>query len=151
MARLPVSQLPKFNQKLKQNLQSNAATVLKRAATAGSENVIRGTPVDKGVLRSNWIASLNSPVEFTIPAYVPGRKLGLSESANAAGAISQNQNVISTFTAREGEELWIVNNVDYLGKINAGGSKQNAFFFEAGAQAIEVALSSAIVPLDRRL
>jgi len=147
----PISQLPKDNERAKQNLVNNAGVALRKAARAGSVNVIRNTPVDKGVLRSNYVANLNAPFGGTIPAYAPGRKLGLSETQNAAGAIQQNESVISQFLNVQSQDLWIVNNVDYFEKINNNGSKQSAFFFEMGGQAIETSLRASVIPLDRKL
>ncbi len=51
--------------------------------------LIRATPVDEGVARSNWQVESAQPDKVSRrPAYAPGRHLGISETRNAAAAIA---------------------------------------------------------------
>ena len=51
--------------------------------------LIRATPVDEGVARSNWQVESAQPARVSQrPAYAPGHHLGISETRNAAAAIA---------------------------------------------------------------
>jgi hypothetical protein len=94
----------------------------RRVATTALEDLVRGTPVDKGVARSNWRVTLNAPSTTVIPAYAPGRKLGIGETANASAAIGAGRAVIAR--AREGSTIHISNSIPYLTKLRNGHSQQ---------------------------
>jgi len=100
--------------------------IVKRAHGAVSSAVIRATPVDKGVARSNWVGNLNGPFRGVIPAYSPGHKLGLGETANATAAIGQNKAVALGFLAGKNMAIHTSNSVRYMGKLNAGGHSSQA-------------------------
>lgn len=50
--------------------------------------LIRATPVDEGVARSNWQVESGPSGVSQLPAYSPGSHLGISETRNAAAAIA---------------------------------------------------------------
>lgn len=78
------------------------------------------TPVDKGVARSNWIASKNERVEEVIPAYVPGEHLGIHEGANLQAAHEQHKKIAEGFDVSNGDEsLHITNSTDYIDTLNS--------------------------------
>jgi hypothetical protein len=94
----------------------------RRVAITALEDLVRGTPVDKGVARSNWRVSLNAPTTGVIPAYAPGRHLGIGETANASAAIGAGRAVIAQ--VREGQTIYISNSIPYLEKLRNGHSLQ---------------------------
>lgn len=96
--------------------------IVKKAALTADQTVVLATPVDTGRARSNWITTINSPNTGTIDPYVPGNKLGIGETANAQAAIDQGSSVIKT--RRPGQSIHITNNIQYLGLLNTGSSKQ---------------------------
>ena len=51
--------------------------IIRRAAFASLKVAASGTPVDKGVARSNWRLSIGARTFSVIPAYSPGHKLGI--------------------------------------------------------------------------
>lgn len=121
----------------------NTNQSVRRVALAVDQALVMGTPVDKGIARSNWRVGLGQAPEGTLPAYAPGEKLGIGESANASAAMAHAQEMISR--RQPGQDIYIVNNVHYIGKLNEGSSAQApANFVE---QAIQV--GAAVVPETR--
>jgi hypothetical protein len=113
--------------------------VVKRAAFEVDQAVVMGTPVDTGRARSNWIASIGSPTGDTRGPFSAGSKLGKGETNNAQAAINAAKAVIDSRRFREA--IFITNNVDYIGKLNNGSSKQAPKNFvrkavQAGTQVI---------------
>lgn len=103
----------------------------RRVATTALEDLVRGTPVDKGVARSNWRVSLNAPTTGVIPAYAPGRNLGIGENANASAAIAAGTSVIAR--VREGQTIYISNSIPYLERLRNGHSQQQPRDWVAGS------------------
>lgn len=96
--------------------------IVKMTALAVDQAVVLGTPVDEGRARSNWIASIGSPVSETREPYSPGSKLGLGESGNASAAIAQGTEVIRA--SPPNTPIFITNNLSYIAKLNNGSSRQ---------------------------
>lgn len=96
--------------------------LVKKTALIADQAVVLATPVDTGRARSNWITTVNAPNSGTIDPYVPGDKLGIGETANAQAAMNQARTVIQTRT--QGQSIHITNNLDYIGELNSGTSKQ---------------------------
>ena len=103
------------------------------------EGVVKGTPVDTGKARSNWIVSIGSDNTITeLDAYSPMVKGGINESANADAAIEYGEAAIAQVSP--GEQLWIQNNVRYVPYLNyppAHSPQADAFF-------VETAVSEAV-------
>lgn len=114
-----------------QGVVDRSDLLTRRVATTALEDLVRGTPVDKGVARSNWRVTLNAPSTTIIPAYSPGQKLGIGETANASAAIAAGRAVIAT--AREGATIHIANSIPYLEKLRNGHSQQQPNDWVAGA------------------
>lgn len=94
---------------------------------AVSDFIIRGTPVDTGQARSNWLPSHRVPMNGTIAPYAPGRHLGISETTNADRAMDR---VRSAVAARPlGETFYLSNNVEYIEDLNQGTSRQAPTMF----------------------
>lgn len=94
----------------------------RRCFLAVDQAVVISTPVDTGFARSNWRASVGGPASSTISPYSPGNRLGRGEGANAAGAMSQAKAVAAA--RQPGQTMYLTNNVNYIGKLNAGSSAQ---------------------------
>jgi hypothetical protein len=86
------------------------------------EEIVRNTPVDTGLARSNWRASVGSPLNSTIEPYKRGNRLGINETANASDAIAQARFAISS--RESGQVAYLTNNVWYIGRLNSGSSTQ---------------------------
>lgn len=118
-------------------VSENADKAVKTMALAIHSGEILATPIDEGVAKSNWIATLNDPVDFTIPAYVPGKK-GSTVLENIDAAIAQGSAVISQYQA--GDTIHIANALPYIQRLNDGYSVQ------AGEQFVEQTIQE-IVPV----
>jgi len=102
---------------------------VQRVANRALVDLVLGTPVDKGVARSNWRVSLGNPTRAQIRAYAPGRKLGIGERQNAAAAIAAGTQVIARLRASPrgdaaGQAVFITNAIPYLDKLRNGHSLQ---------------------------
>lgn len=103
----------------------------KRVAKRTLTSLVEGTPVDKGDARSNWRVSLGNPTRSIIPAYSPGKHLGIGERQNARATIQQGFSVINRLrvgakrgTGQAGSALFITNSIPYLGRLRDGYSSQ---------------------------
>lgn len=105
-----------------EQVEKGVNRIVRTVALVVDREVVLGTPVDTGRARSNWIASLGSGVTDVRDPYSPGNKLGIGESSNAEGALSQAGEVISR--RQPGTDVYISNNVDYIGLLNDGSSAQ---------------------------
>jgi len=107
--------------------------LVRKCALIADRELVLETPVDTGRARSNWQVSLGSPLSSEREPYVPGEALGKGEGQNAAGALAQAQERIGA--RRSGQDIYIQNNVDYIGALNDGSSAQApAGFVQAAIQ-----------------
>lgn len=102
----------------------NVNRIMKAAASAIDRNVVTGTPQDTGAAASNWLVSIDRPLLVTIPPYSPGKKLGKGFPGNTSAAIQQGKVAISSFNIKRNSAIFISNNLDYIGLLNDGRSKQ---------------------------
>lgn len=112
-------------------IENNSVRLTKRVAKRTLISLVEGTPVDEGVARSNWRVSLGNPTTTVIPAYAPGKKLGIDERSNAYAARVAGFSKISLLrvgkkygTGQAGTALFITNAVPYLTRLRNGYSKQ---------------------------
>ena len=104
--------------------------IVNRAATSVLTEVVRATPVDTGLARSNWVVSLGTGRADVIAPHSPGRKLGIAETTNASIAISMGSIVIAG--RRRGVPIVITNSVYYISSLDRGSSpQQSAGFVDA--------------------
>lgn len=118
----------------------NIDAVVKDAVYTIFEEIVRGTPVDKGTARSNWMVSLDAPDGNLRAAFAPGNHLGIDETANADATIQQAEETINQMQG--GDDIYIENNVPYIGLLNDGSSTQAPKLFveqaiERGMQKVE--------------
>jgi hypothetical protein len=128
------------------NVPREVGKVVRLTALAVDQTVVMATPVDTGRARSNWIVSVDKPVDAVIEPYVAlpkGKGAGkLGETGNAQAAMNQGQEVIAT---REPEQsICITNNVEYITALNDGSSAQApALFIESAVDAGVAAVNGA--------
>jgi len=113
--------------RIEQAASDLAVEVVIRMAT----NLIQHTPVDVTTAASNWIASINAPNMFEMPAIHPGTH-GSTAGASRAEAIAYVQRVVAM--KDPGEPLWLSNIVPYMVFLTNHGTSQQepAGFFERG-------------------
>lgn len=139
-----MASLDQFAKRIKRKakkIEVNTDKLVKQVATIADQVVVFSTPVDKGRARSNWIVSLGFPNTSTIEPYAPGEKLGIGENANASAAISQATGIINT--RKSGQDIFISNNLPYIGKLNDGYSAQ------APSNFVEKAVDAAVNAVNR--
>lgn len=91
------------------------------------KELINNTPVDTGRARSNWQASLNKPEKAIVDAFSEGEGLGIDETSNAVGALDEANGEIGKHLS--GQDIYITNNLKYIGILNDGSSKQQPALF----------------------
>lgn len=143
------SELEQRMNKLGFSLSKGMTKVTKNVAKGIGNTLVDTTPVDTGLARSNWRATLNGPASGVIPPYSPGNHLGISESANAGGAKAQQRQVIERFDAAKRSVIFIANNVGYIGKLDRGSSLQNpagmvALAIQTGRQVLKVSVTKIL-------
>lgn len=117
---------------LGRRVEKNVPVLARRVALAVDQAVVLATPVDEGVARSNWQVGVGTPARGTRDAYVPGNA-GSTGPANAAAAIGAAQGRLST--VRREVDIYISNNLPYIGRLNDGYSAQApANFVQTAAQ-----------------
>lgn len=133
--------LERFSRRIRltaDNVTSEVNKIVRQVGLAVDQALVLATPVDTGRARSNWIVSLNRPVNTPINPYAPIAQgtdpSKSSERANAQAALQQGQNVIAR---RQSEQtIYITNNVDYINNLNEGSSAQApAMFVQQAVQA----------------
>lgn len=112
-------------------IENNSVRAVQRVSKVTLRSLIDGTPVDKGVARSNWRVSLGNPTKAVIPAFSPGRNLGIGERSNARAALAEGIAKINQLrvgakrgTGQAGTALFITNAIPYLGRLRSGYSSQ---------------------------
>lgn len=123
--------IAQFSQNIRKRgsqVENAGAVLVRRVAKSTLKLLVLKTPVDKGDARSNWRVSIGNQTFARIPAYAPGRHLGLGERANANAAIAIGFAKIEQLRPGRGNPLgsalYITNNVPYIERLNAGYSKQ---------------------------
>lgn len=121
-------------------IPERAARKQRKVFLIADQAIVLGTPVDTGRARSGWIGSAESPSDLVREAFAPGSRLGISETQNAAAAMAQAAAVAAAH--RQGQTLYLTNNVAYIETLNRGRSPQaQRGFVEAGlARAVATVL-----------
>ena len=124
--------IAQFSQNIRKRgteVENAGARLVRRTARAVLKKLVYGTPVDKGVARSNWRVSIGAQTYAKIPAYAPGRHLGIAERANANATIEVGFRKIDELRPGRGNplgsSLYITNNAPYIERLEAGYSPQN--------------------------
>lgn len=119
-------ELPRRMNRLGGTITKGASKLVQDVAKGIGATVVDTTPVDTGLARSNWRATIPAPASGTIPPYSPGNKLGIGETANASAAKAQQKQAIKQFNASKHTSIFITNNIPYIGALDAGSSPQSA-------------------------
>lgn len=131
---------------LKSRVVNNSTALTKKMARRSLKALIDGTPVDKGVARSNWRVGIGASTRSVIGAYTPypkgskGGGQGRGETANASAAYAAGSARINSVRGVPGVGLRtaiiITNNVPYIEQLDA---KHN--FVQPAIQASRSALA----------
>ncbi|WP_204863318.1 hypothetical protein, partial [Pseudoflavonifractor phocaeensis] len=78
--------------------------------------IVNATPIDTSRARMNWQGSVGAPKSGVLSQY-PSQPSSTEEGARVA-----IQSITSATGAYSGQQggIWIVNNLDYIGKLNDG-------------------------------
>jgi len=96
------------------NIERASDARVKKVALAAYREINKGSPVDKGTFRANWVASLDGI----------DRSVDLEKtSADVAETITKATAVITSGT-KVGTTVYISNSVPYAGKLEEGYSPQ---------------------------
>jgi hypothetical protein len=121
--------------------KNSNAMVRKTVITVASAVALR-TPVDTGRARANWRTNIGGPLTARVDNFPKGKK-GTTGAAAAGQAINDATSKMEGFN-KSGVDVYISNNLPYIGRLNEGHSKQApAGFIEsaimAGLRAIKKA------------
>ena len=108
-------------------LDDHVNDVIKALAAETNNALVDATPVDTGFARANWRVNLNKPASGVL-----GAKNERAAAAAATLGSSQSTQAIASYDHKKHRELYISNNVDYIGMtdakdepgLNAGSSPQ---------------------------
>jgi len=123
------------------NIPKNVNKIIRLIALAIDQQLVISTPVDTGRARSNWIVSTVDFPRLVRAPFAPGSGLGKGETQNAKAALDHGKSVIRS--SKEGDAIYISNNVDYILDLNNGTSAQAPKFF------IEAAILNGMKAGDR--
>lgn len=96
------------------------------------QGVTLKTPKDKGLATSSWLVGIQSPPTEQ-PTVSPTDAAGSTSYALNAGG-----QIIAVYPKNQLPDLWIVNNLPYIGKLNDGSSLQ------APAKFVEQSIAEAV-------
>jgi len=110
-------------------LTSDVSKEIRKLGILVDQAVIAATPFDTGRAKANWLMSINNPQTGTVDS-----------GFDASGSYSLNlaQSVLADYPANDLPDLWIVNNLPYIQRLNEGWSQQ------AGSKYIETAIDQAV-------
>lgn len=126
--------------KIADEIETETANLRKEMVIGIINRIAEATPVDTGLARSNWQASVGAPASgirrpfSAIPSrwrapYPQGGTRG--ERRNLLGATSAAQGALREY--RDGDKVFITNNLPYIERLDDGYSPQSpAGFIRAG-------------------
>lgn len=117
---------------------TNADRLVKDVAVVTEVVLVRTTPIDTGRAISNWRIGVGSPAAGIIDAHAPGLS-GSTFETNADVTIALAKAEISQY--REGQDLHITNNLEYISDLDNGSSVQAP----TGMSAQAVLIGAAVV------
>ena len=125
----------KFAQRIRRmadQVEVQAGRIVAQTAQIISQTVILATPVDTGRARANWQIGIGSPVIVETP------------ERDQAGATTIARNASKLAIGSRARTIFLSNNVDYIGDLNAGSSSQ------APANFVEIAVQQGLLFLKRQ-
>jgi len=120
-------------------IDAETTTLMRKTVLTVTSAVVLRTPVDTGRARSNWQTQIGSAPAGPVGAYTVGSK-GSTEAAAVAQVMAQAQGEMARLTQRD-TEVFLVNNLPYINRLDKGHSSQAASGFvkeaiAAGVRAI---------------
>lgn len=112
-------------------VDTNVSRGVRATAVAVNQTLISSTPVDTGRARANWQVGVGSPLFSELPDTDP----------SGAATTARNNAAIATSPPRE--DIFISNNLPYIGRLNEGSSAQ------APAGFVERAVQVAVAAIRR--
>lgn len=98
--------------KVARQVPQKANQIKRKVALQVLNGVVLRTPVDTGRAKGNWQATLEAPATVVLDR--------LDKTGQAT--IAEGQTVIGQ--AQPGQDIWITNNLPYIGRLERGHSKQ---------------------------
>lgn len=127
-------------------VEANLNRKVRRIALAIFSEVVVQTPVDTGRARSNWVVSLGHMTEEPpFSPYVPGKD-GSTAAANSTAAIQIGMAAMSD--RRPEQDIFITNNLPYIGRLNEGYSAQAPANYIQSAVQFGIAAGSSTKVID---
>lgn len=114
---------------MERTISSHVAEVALEVQGQLVENPPEGTPVDTGWASVNWWVRIGSPPT--------GNDGSVGDPSTRAGGQAAGIAAMASYSIRGGQSIWITNGVPYIGRLNAGSSKQSpAGFVEDAIQRV---------------
>lgn len=142
--------LAQFSQNIRKRgsqIENAGTRFTKAVAKRALRALVNATPVDTGRARSNWRVGIGAPTRAEIEPYAEGKKLGISERANANAAIAAGLARINSVRGVSGRGLetaiYINNNTPYIGNLPNGKGLNDGYSKQAPPGFIEAALLEA--------
>ena len=102
-------------------VERNADQMMRKTVITVASAVALRTPVDTGRARANWRTNVGGPLTSQVSGFPKGKKG--STGAQAAGQAASDA-AAKMGSYRNGSPVFISNNLPYIGRLNAGSSKQ---------------------------
>lgn len=136
MARNTMRGFSKRIRAIADGVEDNTNKGMRRTVLTVASAVALRTPVDTGRARANWQTHIGAAPGGEVAGYPKG-KAGSTGAAAAAQAIAQASAVMGGYKAEHsGTDVYISNNLPYIGRLNEGSSEQApAGFIEAAIMA----------------
>lgn len=122
-----MASLGEFAQRIRTRGRKAAEKVderVRKTALVIARELVLSTPVDTSRARSNWVVGLGGAETAEVPASSAGATISAAESEIAR--------------RKAGQDIYISNNVPYIGRLNDGSSAQ------APAQFVEQAIQRGV-------
>ena len=120
-----------FELSIKDELMADISQEVRKVGFKVLQGVALKTPKDTGLATSGWLVGIQNAPSDT-PTAAPGA------SASAGLAQSAGLSVIGQYPKQALPDLWIVNNLPYIGRLNDGYSLQ------APAKFVEQSIAEAV-------
>lgn len=118
-------------------IPDRADQITRQIALAADRALVIGTPVDEGRARANWQPTIGAPATGTVAGGT-----GKGRSGTVAGPTAAAARVIASY--KNGQTIFLTNNLPYIVPLNNGHSKQApAGFVESAVASVENAARRA--------
>lgn len=116
--------------RLADRLESGITKTVNELSARVLDHIIDDTPVDTGRARGNWFAQVGSPHEHIFANHLGDAALASTDLVrekalfDRTGRTNAGNQKVKIRARRAGEELFISNNLPYIGRLNEGYSAQ---------------------------